>query len=95
MDEFRKGDIVRNVFAGENNPTAHLLYLGKGTCRQGRYSHKVYDCIGYDGTKVQVFREDDPLVVVGHMREFDDFIVALRKLADMKTEAEQGGDDNG
>lgn len=84
--KFKKGDIVRNIFAGKGNPTSHLLYLGKGTCRQGRYSHKVYDCIGYDGQKVQVFREDEPLVVVGHMNEFDDFIAALRKLGSMEQE---------
>ena len=84
MADFRKGDIVRNIFAGENNPTAHLLYLGKGTCRQGRYSHKVYDCIGYDGRKVQVFRNPEPFVLVGHMAEFDAFMAALRALADRK-----------
>ena len=81
---FHKGDIVMNIFAGKGNPYRYLLYLGKGTCRQGRYSHKVYDCIGYDGTKVQIFRENEPLVVVGHMTEFDDFIAALRKLASME-----------
>lgn len=85
---FKKGDIVQNIFAGKGNPCRYLLYLGKGTCRQGRYSHKVYDCIGYDGTKVQVFRENEPLVVVGHMKEFDDFIYALRKLASMEQEGE-------
>ena len=79
MADFRKGDIVRNIFAGKNNPTAHLLYLGKGT-------HKVYNCIGYDGTKVQVFREDEPFVLVGHMEEFDAFMAALRSLADRKDE---------
>lgn len=83
---FRKGDIVMNVFAGKENPYRYLLYLGKGTCRQGRYSHKVYDCICYDGQKVQVLRSDDPLVVVGHMDEFDAFITALRKLASMEQE---------
>lgn len=88
MAEFRKGDIVRNRFAGNGNPAAHLLYLGKGTCRQGRYSHKVYDCIGYDGQKVQVFRSDDPLVLVGHMPEFDAFLAALRKLASMGQEVD-------
>ena len=85
---FKKGDIVQNIFAGKGNPFRYLLYLGKGTCRQGRYSHKVYDCIGYDGKKVQVFRENEPLVVVGHIKEFDDFIYALRMLASMEQEGE-------
>lgn len=87
---FHKGDIVMNIFAGKGNPNRYLLYLGKGTCRQGRYRHKVYDCIGYDGRKVQIFRENDPLVVVGHMTEFDDFITALQELASMEQE---GGDE--
>ena len=84
--QFHKGDIVMNIFAGKGNPNRYLLYLGKGTCRQGRYRHKAYDCIGYDGRKVQLFRENDPLVVVGHMTEFDDFIAALQELASMERE---------
>jgi hypothetical protein len=83
MAEFGKGDIVRNIFAGKSNPTAYLLYLGKGTCKQGRYIHKVYNCLGYDGKKVQVFRSDNPLVLVGHMDEFDTFMTALKSLADL------------
>lgn len=83
MSDLRKGDIVRNIYAGKGNPCAYLLYLGKGTCRQGRYRHKVYDCIGYDGKKVQVLRENDPLVLVGHMDEFDAFLAALKGLAQL------------
>lgn len=90
MDELRKGDIVLNIFAGKRNPTRFLLYIGKGTCRQGRYTHKVYDCIGYDGRKVQLFRDPDGLVKVGHMDEFDTFIAALKLLKDRKD-----GDNNG
>lgn len=81
MADFRKGDIVQNIFAGKNNPTRFLLYIGKGTCG---HTHKVYDCIGYDGKKVQLFREPDGLVKIGHMYEFDTFMAALRSLADRK-----------
>lgn len=42
---------------------------------------KGYTCLDYDGEKVQLFRENDPLVKVGHMKEFDDFVDALRRLA--------------
>lgn len=84
MAEFREGDIVRNVYAGEGNPYRYLLYLGKSTIRQGRYRHKGYDCLGYDGEKVQLFREHNPLVLVGHMAEFDAFISALKSLRDRK-----------
>lgn len=83
---FKKGDIVINIYAGKGNHYRYLLYLGKGTCRQGRYNHKVYNCIGYDGAKRDVFRENDPLELVGHMAEFDDFISALRKLKGMEQE---------
>ena len=91
MADFRKGDIVQNIYAGKGNPCRYLLYLGKGTCRQGRYTHKVYDCIGYDGQKVQVFRNPEPFVLAGHMAEFDAFIKALWSLADMGERREENG----
>lgn len=90
MADFRKGDIVQNIFAGKNNPTRFLLYIRKGTCRQGRYSHNVYDCIGYDGKKVQLFRDPDGLIKVGHMDEFDAFMATLKALADRKDGADNG-----
>lgn len=80
--EFIKGDIVQNRFAGEHNPRKLMVYLGKSTIRQGRYRHKGYTCLDCDGEKVQLFRENDPLVKVGHMKEFDDFVDALRRLAE-------------
>ena len=91
MDElkpcsFRKGDIVRNMHAGAGNPNRHLMYVGKGIIRQGRYTHKSYDCIAYDGEKVQFFRDDAQFEVVGHMDEFDSFIAALKKLKSMEQE---------
>ena len=92
MGEVRKGDIVLNIFAGKRNPKRFLLYIGKGTCRQGRYTHKVYDCIDYDGQKVQLFRDPDGLVNVGHMDEFDTFIAALKLLKDRKDGDEDATD---
>lgn len=83
MANLQKGDIVRNIFAGKSNPNAYLLYLGKGSCWQGRYKHKIYNCVNYEGEKVQIFRENEPLVVVGHMKELDDFVSALQRLKDM------------
>lgn len=90
MADLQKGDIVMNTFAGKGSPTRFLLYIGKGVCRQGRYSHKVYDCIGYDGKKVQIFRDPDGLVKVGHMGEFDAFMVALKGLKDRNGDVENG-----
>lgn len=80
MAELRKGDIVKNIYAGEGNPNRFLMFLGKGTIRQGRYTHKSFDCLAYDGRKVQLFRDNEPLEHVGHMDEYDAFIAALRKL---------------
>lgn len=82
MDNLVKGDIVRNRFAGDGNPRCFMVYLGKSTIRQGRYSHKGYICLDYDGEKVQLFRENDPLIKVGHMDEYDAFVEALWRLKD-------------
>lgn len=79
IEEIRKGDIICNPYAGKNNPTRYLLFLGKGTIKQGRYTHKIYKCIDYDGKKVELMR-DTPIVYIGHMNEFDDFLKALKKL---------------
>lgn len=79
QQNFRKGDILINGFAGEGNPIRRFLYLGKGSIKQGRYTHKTYKGIGYDGKKIDLFR-DTPLIYVGHMQEYDDFIAALSRL---------------
>ena len=86
MDEFKliRGDIVRNNHAGDENPLKYLLYIGKGTIRQGRYTSKSYDFIGYDGKKVQLFRNDADIEIVSHMDEFDSFLDALKRLKDIK-----------
>lgn len=81
--EFVRGDVIRNNHAGKGNPIRHLLYVGKGTIRQGRYTHKSYDFIGYDGKKVQIFRDDADIEKIGHMEEFDSFLSALKRLKDM------------
>lgn len=85
MEELKlvRGDIVRNNHAGDENPIKHLLYIGKGTIRQGRYTNKSYDFIGYDGKKVQLFRGDADIEKIGHMDEFDAFLNSLKRLKDM------------
>lgn len=83
--EFCKGDIVINNYAGEKNPFRYLVYLRKGTIRQGRYSHKTYECIGYDGKIAKFFRDDSQFEKVGHMDEFDAFLYALNALKDMES----------
>ncbi len=81
---FRKGDIIINIYAGAGNPNRYLMYVGKGAIRQGRYIHKSYDCITYDGKKAQFFRDDAQFEVVGHMDEFDSFMAALKRLKGME-----------
>lgn len=80
---FKRGDIVKNLYAGENNPGRYLLYIRKGTIRQGRFTSKSYDCIGFDGTIRQLFADDAKLLKVGHMDEFDAFMCALKSLNDI------------
>ena len=83
---FCKGDILLNLYAGKGNPFRYVMFLECGTIRQGRYRHKSYDCIGYDGTKHQFFRDDNQFVKVGHMYAFDAFVAALDGLRDIEKE---------
>lgn len=86
--EYVKGDIVINLFTTAANPCHRLLFIRKGTCRQGRYTHKTYDCIDYSGRKVQLFRNEKCLKKVGHMDEFDHFLEALKNLRENGNETE-------
>lgn len=86
MAEFKRGDIVCNKFSGPKNPHRYSLYLGKSTITQGRYRSKGYTCLTYDGKKIQLFRDNDPLYRVGHMAEYDSFMKALAVLKDFKEE---------
>ena len=77
---FKKGDVVRNNYADAENPHRYLMFLKCGTIRQGQYTHKSYDCIVYSGQRVQLFRDDSQLEKVGHMDEFDEYCMALKRL---------------
>lgn len=77
---FKKGDILRNDWAGEENPIKYTMFVGCGTIKQGRFTTKSYDCIAYNGAKVQHLRHDHRLVKVGHIDEFDAFMSVLKKL---------------
>lgn len=78
--ELKKGDIVRNISAGENNPLRYLMYLCKGSVLQGRYIHNSCSCLAYDGRRVTVYTANNSLEYVGHIDEFDAFISALKQL---------------
>ena len=79
----RKGDIIKNLWAGESNPTKCLLYIGKSSVKQGRYTEKTYRCIGFDGGIVHLLRDNARIEIIGHMDEFDRFMAELKKLKDM------------
>ncbi len=75
----KKGDIIKNLWAGENNPQKYLLYIGKSSMQRS----KTYRCVCYSGDNVHLLRDDARIEIVGHMDEFDRFIEALKKLKDM------------
>lgn len=80
MDKLRRGDIIRNGWAGENNPNRDLVFLRKSSIKQGRYSHPTYECLTYEGKRLHLFRNDARIEVIGHMDEFDNFMDALKAL---------------
>lgn len=88
-EKIEKGDIIKNNFAGDGNPIKYLLYLGKGTIKQGRYTHSVYKCLSFDEEKVNLFtgKYTDGIPVmtyIGHMDEYDDFIKQLKTLKEFR-----------
>lgn len=88
-EKIEKGDIIKNNFAGTGNPTKYLLYLGKGTIKQGRYTHSVYKCLSFEGKKVNLFTEKyteglPVMTYIAHMDEYDAFIKQLKTLKDFR-----------
>ncbi|PWL54716.1 MAG: hypothetical protein DBY36_01890 [Clostridiales bacterium] len=80
----KKGDIVKNGWTTEQNPTHLSVFVKCGKVR----NLKTFDCIGYDGGIIHHCMNDNKLEVVGHMKEYDDFVCALKKL-------DRRGDDAG
>lgn len=85
-EELVCGDIIVNNHAGGRNK--YLIYLRNGTIRQGRYKHRSYDCLSCDGKTVQLFKDTADIEKIGHMKEFDAFVLALKGLEIM---GEQNG----
>lgn len=88
-EKIEKGDIIKNNFAGTGSSIKYLLYLGKGTIKQGRYTHSVYKCLSFDGKKVNLFTEKHTggipaMIYIGHMDEYDAFIKKLRILKNFR-----------
>ena len=76
-----KGDILRNDWAGENNPQKYVMFV--------RREENLIRCLTYDGKIIGLGKHNNKLVVVGHIKEYDDFSRSLRKLKDMRKEGEQ------
>ena len=76
-----KGDILRNDWTGEDNPLHYTMYIKRG--KSG--SQRTIDCLSYDGRIVDWVEYDNRLVVVGHLKEYDDFIKALSRLKTQTT----------
>lgn len=74
--KFKKGDILRNGWTSESNPTHLSVFVKCGKVG----NQKTFDCIGYDGSIVHHCRDNNKLEIVGHMAEYDAFVDALRKL---------------
>lgn len=85
---FRKGDIIRNLWVGSKNPEAYLLYIRKSSVKLGGYTMESYECLAYDGRSVHLFANGAKLEFVGHMEEYDKFIAALKNLK-LKAEEEK------
>lgn len=67
------GDILRNDWASEDNPHFYTMYIKRGKVR----NQPTIDCIGYDGRIASYAEWDNRLVVVGHLKEYDEFKKAL------------------
>lgn len=70
------GDILRNDWTSEQNPYYYTMYIKRG--RVG--NQKTIDCVGYDGGVAHHRDADNRLVVVGHLKEYDDYKIALLRL---------------
>ena len=78
FQRLHKGDILRNDWAGKNNPHRYVMYI----CTM----ENVIKCLAYDGEIISVGKHQNKLVVVGHIKEYDNFIRALRKIKDCEQE---------
>jgi len=76
------GDILRNDWAGEGNPQKYTMYLRRGKVGNQR----TIDCVAYDGRIAPHCETDNRLVVVGHIKEYDEFIKALSILRSIEQE---------
>ena len=76
-EKLRKGDILRNDWCDDSNPTHYGMYIGRGKIAG------MHDCImtiDYAGRKHGYAIDGNRLVVVGHIDAYDELVAALKKL---------------
>ena len=73
----KKGDIVANTYQSDNNPYKHQMVVGT-FCGKGAMT------IDYMGNSHRFDNAKEHMKVVGHLKEYDDYINALKKLSEYK-----------
>lgn len=75
-----KGDLLRNDWAGENNPQKITMYIGRGKIG----SNETIKALSHDGRVVHHCKKDNRLVVVGHLFAYDAFVEALSRITELR-----------
>lgn len=81
----KTGDILRNDWAGEDNPRKYTMYIRRGKLG----NQKTIDCLSADGQIVHHYESDNRLVVVGHMNSYDKFKSALSQMRSYQVDCDQ------
>lgn len=73
----KKGDIVANTCTSDWNPYKYQMVIGTFGGNGAR-------TIDYMGNKHRFDNAKEHMKVVGHLKEYDDYINALKKLSEYK-----------
>ena len=73
----KKGDIVANTHQSDGNPYKHQMVVGT-FCGKGAMT------IDYMGNSHRFDNAQEHMEVVGHLKEYDDYMNALKRLFEYK-----------
>ena len=73
----KKGDIVANTHQSDGNPYKHQMVVGT-FCGKGAMT------IDYMGNSHRFDNAQEHMEVVGHLKEYDDYMNALKQLSEYK-----------
>ena len=73
----KKGDIVANTHQSDGNPYKHQMVVGT-FCGKGAMT------IDYMGNSHRFDNAQEHMEVVGHLKEYDDYMNALKRLSEYK-----------